>query len=144
MARKRGRRKKQKIRVDLDLPKDDKTRQRFLAITISTSIIGMVFLGFWAMNADFISQPANGNPMFVNTMCNALGAQGFDSNLPPEYADNESCWLTKERPSGISKRSIKLPVSVDSHNVSSTYRNGVLEIVLPKHDQYQVKQIAIN
>ena len=98
MARRKGRRKKQKIRVDLDLPKDDKTRQRFLAITISTSLIGMVFLGFWAMNADFISQPANGNPVFVNTMCNALGAQGFDSNLPPEYADNESCWLTKERP----------------------------------------------
>ena len=58
--------------------------------------------------------------------------------------DEDQKWLTKERPSGISKRSIKLPVSVDSHNVSSTYRNGVLEIVLPKHDQYQVKQIAIN
>ena len=58
--------------------------------------------------------------------------------------DQDQKWLTRERPSGISKRSIKLPVSVDSHNVSSTYRNGVLEIVLPKHDQDQVKEIAIN
>ena len=58
--------------------------------------------------------------------------------------DKDQNWLMRERPSGIFKRSIKLPVAVDSHKVSSTYRNGVLEIVLPKQDQYQVKEIAIN
>jgi len=58
--------------------------------------------------------------------------------------DEDQKWLMRERPSGIFKRSIKLPVSVDLHKVSATYRNGLLEIVLPKQDQYQVKEIAIN
>ena len=53
-------------------------------------------------------------------------------------------WLIRERPSGVFKRSIKLPVSVDSNKVSSTYINGVLEIVLPKQDQFRVKEIPIN
>ena len=98
MARRRGSRKKEKIRVELDLPKSDKTRSIFWAITITGSVIGVLCLGFWAMNTDLIFQPANGNPLFVNKYCSISGAQGFDSNLPPDYADNESCWLTKERP----------------------------------------------
>ena len=53
-------------------------------------------------------------------------------------------WLIRERPSGVFKRSIKLPVSVDSNKVSSTYINGVLQIVLPKQDQFRVKEIPIN
>ena len=53
-------------------------------------------------------------------------------------------WLVRERSSGVFKRSIKLPVSVDSNKVSSTYINGVLEIVLPKQDQFRVKEIPIN
>lgn len=53
-------------------------------------------------------------------------------------------WLIRERPLGVFKRSIKLPVSVDSNKVSSTYINGVLEIVLPKQDQFRVKEIPIN
>jgi len=52
--------------------------------------------------------------------------------------------LIRERPSGVFKRSIKLPVSIDSNKVSSTYTNGVLEIVLPKQDQFRVKEIPIN
>ena len=98
MARRRGRRKKEKIRVELDLPKSDRTRSIFWAITITSSVIGVLCLGFWAMNTDLIFQPANGNPLFVNKYCSLSGAQGFDSNLPPDYAENESCWLTKERP----------------------------------------------
>ena len=61
---------------------------------------------------------------------------------PDDGQDDE--WLIRERPSRVFKRSIKLPVSVDSNKVSSTYINGVLEIVLPKQDQFRVKEIPIN
>ena len=62
----------------------------------------------------------------------------------PTVDEEDQKWLMRERPLGTFKRSIKLPVSVDLDKVNSTYKNGVLEIVLPKQDKYQVKKIAIN
>ncbi|MBC8438029.1 MAG: type II secretion system F family protein [Euryarchaeota archaeon] len=92
-----ARKKKKKIRVDLDLPKSDKTRQTFLTITITGAILGISCLLFWASNAGLIfgvltPAPANGNPVFINTAC------GFDPNGGmPDYSQNESCYFTKER-----------------------------------------------
>jgi flagellar protein FlaJ len=93
MARKR----KEKIRIELDLPKDDNLRRNFLAITISTAFIGLACLGFWATNADLVfgimaPAPLNGNPVFINSAC------GFDPNgAQPDYSMNETCYWTKER-----------------------------------------------
>ncbi|MBS72566.1 MAG: hypothetical protein CMO20_06435 [Thermoplasmata archaeon] len=92
-----ARKKKEKIRVNLNLPKDDVTRRNFLAITTTGVILGLLGIAFWATNASLVfgvlaPAPANGNPVFINTAC------GFDPNAgAPDYSQNESCFWTKER-----------------------------------------------
>ena len=92
-----ARRKKDKIRVELDLPKDDKSEQTFQAILTITVLLGMACMGFWATNSDLIFQPANSMPMFLNLAC----PESFDPTVPqpPSYADNQSCTLTQDAPS---------------------------------------------
>lgn len=98
MARKR----KEKIRVDLDLPKDDNTQTIFMAILMVGIIFGLAFLGFWILNADLVFKPANGNPMFLNLVCpyNEQTGDGFiaDDHTGTNYAQNQSCPLTQESP----------------------------------------------
>jgi flagellar protein FlaJ len=92
-----ARKRKQKIRVELDLPKDDNIRRNFLAITITSGFIGILCMLFWATNADLIfgimaPAPLNENPVFINNAC------GFDpNNAQPDYAMNETCFWTRER-----------------------------------------------
>ena len=92
-----ARKGKKKIRVDLNLPKNDNTRRNFLVITITGAFLGILCLGFWATNAALVfgvlaPAPANGNPVFINTAC------GFDANLAiPDYSENETCFFTRER-----------------------------------------------
>jgi len=98
MAKKR----KEKIRVDLDLPKDDSTQTIFMAILMVGIIFGLAFLGFWILNADLVFKPANGNPMFLNLVCpyNEQTGDGFiaDDHTGTNYAQNQSCPLTQESP----------------------------------------------
>ena len=87
-------RKKDKIRVNLELPKDDKTQSNFIAILMVGMFLGISCLGFWITNADLVFKPANGNPMFLNLAC----PDSFDPMDPagPSYYDNQTCFLTKE------------------------------------------------
>jgi len=89
-------RKKEKIRVNLELPKDDRTQTNFIALLMLGIMLGMSCLGFWITNADLVFQPANGNPMFINMAC----PDSFDPNDPmgPTFAQNQTCWLTQEAP----------------------------------------------
>ena len=89
-------RKKEKIRVNLELPKDDKTQSNFIAILMVGLMLGISCLGFWITNADLVFKPANGNPMFLNLAC----PDSFDPMDPsgPSYYDNQTCFLTKESP----------------------------------------------
>ncbi len=91
-----ARRKKDKIRVELSLPKDDKQEQTFQAILLVSVMIGVACMGFWATNSDLIFKPTNGMPMFLNLAC----PESFDPNsmVTPNYADNQSCSLTQETP----------------------------------------------
>jgi HSP20 family protein len=50
----------------------------------------------------------------------------------------------KERSSGSFYRAIDLPCAVDADKVNANYKNGVLELVLPKTKEAQPKQIKIN
>ena len=87
-------RKKEKIRVDLELPKDDNTQSTFVAILLIGMLMGIVSLGFWVTNADLVFKPVNGNPMFLNLAC----PDSFDPMDPagPTYYQNQTCWLTEE------------------------------------------------
>ena len=60
----------------------------------------------------------------------------------PELKENEQ-WIRNEIPYGTFERSINLPYSVDVEKVSATQENGVLHIVLPKHENAKPKQISI-
>ncbi len=49
-----------------------------------------------------------------------------------------------EREYGTFQRSFSLPASIDQDKVTASYKNGVLEIILPKKEEVKPKQIQIN
>ncbi len=49
-----------------------------------------------------------------------------------------------ERSYGSFQRSFSLPVSVDQEKVTAQFKNGVLEVTLPKKEQAKPKQIQVN
>ncbi|KPL21833.1 MAG: hypothetical protein AMJ93_08680 [Anaerolineae bacterium SM23_84] len=49
----------------------------------------------------------------------------------------------KERRYGKFQRAIRLPTSVDSDSTEATFRDGVLELTLPKTAEAKPKQIAV-
>jgi HSP20 family protein len=61
----------------------------------------------------------------------------------PDFEDDKSVYLVQERPTGSFYRALRLPDTVDSNKVQSTYENGVLTIVLPKAEEKKKKQIKI-
>nr|AIE99341.1 type II secretion system protein (flaJ-A, flaJ) [uncultured marine group II/III euryarchaeote KM3_109_G01] len=87
-------RRKKKLRVDLDLPKDDNPQQTMTAILSVSMFLGIILSTFWILNTDLVLNQPNGNMPFVNMAC------GFDGESPlaPTYSQNESCWLLKEKP----------------------------------------------
>jgi len=59
-------------------------------------------------------------------------------------SDGSDNYYYKERRVGSMHRSLTLPYKVNVKKTESTYRDGVLEIVLPKVEESQAKQITIN
>lgn len=49
-----------------------------------------------------------------------------------------------ERPYGRFERSVQLPMPVQADKVKATYRDGVLEVRLPKADEIKPKEIKID
>ncbi len=62
--------KKDKITVDLDLPKDDSTITRLYIILFFSIIFGIASGLFWIANSGFVPTQ-NGEPMFTNLYCGA-------------------------------------------------------------------------
>jgi HSP20 family protein len=48
-----------------------------------------------------------------------------------------------ERRFGKFTRSFTLPASVDAEHVNATFENGLLNITLPKREEFKAKQITI-
>tara|TARA_Y100000588_G_scaffold393376_1_gene509121 strand:+ start:3747 stop:4187 length:441 start_codon:yes stop_codon:yes gene_type:complete len=73
-----------------------------------------------------------------------------DNKLQIEAIADESIknkddeYLLQERQVGSLKRTLKLPIEIDSANSSSSYKNGILEITLPKEEKAQLKQITVD
>ena len=88
-----ARKKKEKIIVKLDLPKDDTTLTKLYAILGVSIFLGLASFTFWVTNSHFTTAP-NGQPLFVNMAC------GYDPNYIPTFDDNESCQfgLLKDEP----------------------------------------------
>ena len=60
-----ARKKKPTLKVELHLPKDDKTESRFIIILIISMLVAIGFFGFWLTN--FLPHP-NGEPIFINSV----------------------------------------------------------------------------
>lgn len=59
-----------------------------------------------------------------------------------EEVKEEDCYAA-ELSYGSFARSIPLPVEVDSTKARATYKNGILEIVLPKKEEAKPKEIKV-
>lgn len=57
---------------------------------------------------------------------------------------NEDNYFRKERFYGKFQRSFTLPDNVDSEKVDAAYKDGVLEVTIPKTEQGTTKKIEIN
>ena len=86
-----ARKKKEKITVELDLPKDDNTMTKLYAILTISIFLGIACFGFWVTNSHFTTSP-NGQPLFINTIC------GQDPMVIPNIETNESCPILEDQP----------------------------------------------
>ncbi len=100
-----ARKKKKKLVVELDLPKDDTTLRKLYVIIFFSIILGLSSGIMWVTNSGFIPT-ANGEPMFTNVYCGATAqddigtdyAAEFSGNVKPSYQANESCGILKDDP----------------------------------------------
>lgn len=60
-----------------------------------------------------------------------------------ETQKGKSCFYS-ERRYGSFQRSVELPVEVDADKVAAHYKDGVLELVLPKSEKAKPKQIKVD
>jgi len=56
----------------------------------------------------------------------------------------EKDFVRAERYYGSFHRAVSLPTEVDANKVSATYKNGVLELILPKKEEAKPKEIKID
>ena len=56
----------------------------------------------------------------------------------------ERDYVRTERFYGFFNRAMSLPAAVDASKVNATYKNGVLELVLPKKEESKSKQLKID
>ena len=91
-----ARKKKNKIVVNLDLPKDDTTMTKLYGILFVSILLGMTTAVVWATNSGFIPT-SNGEPMFTNVACGIITGdnEAFNGNSKPTYAQNQSCSCCK-------------------------------------------------
>ncbi len=61
-----------------------------------------------------------------------------------EPAAAQASYHRRERESGQFRRAVTLPQRVDANRVSATYRDGVLEVVLPRVAEAQPRKIQVS
>ncbi|MFC2004878.1 Hsp20/alpha crystallin family protein [Chloroflexota bacterium] len=61
-----------------------------------------------------------------------------------EEVTEEATYYSSERHFGQYSRTIALPFSVDAEKISATFKNGLLEMRLPKAEETGTKRIEVN
>ncbi|MFA5833640.1 MAG: Hsp20/alpha crystallin family protein [Bacteroidota bacterium] len=101
-----------------------------------------------------VSMKENGEQVHVSVELPGIAKQDVKVNVndgiltisaerkQPELKEQEQ-WLRNEIAYGKYERSIELPYSVDVEKVSAAHENGILSIILPKHENAKPKQISI-
>lgn len=60
-----------------------------------------------------------------------------------EKNNNSGKWLIRERRTSEFSRSFRLPEDVDNENVKATFKNGILNVMMPRKTLATPKRIAI-
>lgn len=60
-----------------------------------------------------------------------------------EQEVNEKDYYRSERTYGTFSRTIKLPTAVDKSKVKASYKNGILEVALPKTEPTKTKEVKV-
>lgn len=105
----------------------------------------------WNILVDIIQKPES---ILVKASLPGVEAEAIDLSIEDnvltlkaerkaEPEDKDSRYLLQERPAGSFYRAIRLPDSVDTSKIQSSYENGVLSIELPKAEERKKKQIKI-
>ena len=68
----------------------------------------------------------------------------IEANIEESTEDDSKGFVIKERHAGSRKRVLRLPHVVDPEATTSTYKDGVLQITLPKVERSEMRQIPIN
>ena len=104
-----ARKKKNKIVVKLDFPKNDTTLMKLYALIVISILLGLSSCVMWVTNSGFVPT-SNGEPMFTNLYCGATAAdpytgaamgQHFSTNQKPSYSANNSCAILQDRPDRV-------------------------------------------
>jgi HSP20 family protein len=61
-----------------------------------------------------------------------------------EKESEDKGYVRTERFYGAFNRAVRLPAAVDASKVDAKYKNGVLELILPKKEESKAKQIKID
>ena len=68
----------------------------------------------------------------------------IEANAEESNDEDSEGYVIRERRVGTMKRAIRLPYAVDPETTTSTYKDGVLEIILPKVEKPKSRQVPIN
>jgi HSP20 family protein len=72
------------------------------------------------------------------------GVLTLKGNRSSESTEERNGYKRVERMQGTFYRRFTLPDSVDADKVEARSRNGVLEIIVPKHEKVQPRRITVN
>jgi HSP20 family protein len=68
----------------------------------------------------------------------------FEHDEQKNEKDEQAGWVRNEYMQQSFSRSFSLDDTVDAENISASYTDGILRIVLPKHEKAKPKNIEIN
>jgi len=68
----------------------------------------------------------------------------LETTVKESNEQDSNGYVVRERKTGSMQRSVHLTSEVDIEKATSTYKDGVLEIILPKVEKAKVKQIVVN
>ncbi len=77
----------------------------------------------------------------VSVLGNQLTISGEKKKIDKDIKAEQ--WHRRERAEGRFIRTIELPSDIDEEKVEATYKNGILEIVLPKAEDARPKKVNV-
>jgi HSP20 family protein len=101
-----------------------------------------------------INLTEEGNNLYVRAELPGLNPESLDISVIEgklmirgerkiEEEDQRTSYHRREREAGFFRRTIALPIKVDSRKVSASMKNGVLTITLPKSEEAIPRKITV-